>query len=259
MTFTIDLAGATALVTGGGQGVGRGISLALASAGAKVLVNDYVAPRAEAVAAEVQAAGGEAEALPFDVSKYEAVAEAIGGAGSVDILVNNAGNAGPEGYDIKPFLKTVPADWDRYFAVNLYGVMNCTHAVLPGMAERLAGRIITIVSEAGRSGEASLAAYCAAKAGAAGFMRSIAKDVGRYNITANNIALGTIDTFGIADSAAGNPDAEAALKQRLRPYLIRRLGQPDDVAGLVTYLASPLANWITGQTYPVNGGFTLNQ
>ncbi len=127
------------------------------------------------------------------------------------------------------------------------------------MAERNDGRIITIVSEAGRSGEASLAAYCAAKAGAAGFMRSIAKDVGRYQITANNIALGTIDTFGIAEHAAGDPVAAEQLAKRLRPYLIRRLGAPDDVAALATFLASPLAAWITGQTYPVNGGYTLNQ
>ena len=222
----------------------------MAEAGAKVFVNDYVAERAEAVAAEVRDAGGEAVALPFDVSKYEAVGEAVQQAGHIDILVNNAGNAGPE---------TVPADWDRYFAVNLYGVMNCTHAVLPSMAEQNDGRIITIVSEAGRSGEASLAAYCAAKAGAAGFMRSIAKDVGRYRITANNIALGTIDTFGIAERAIGDPVATEQLAKRLQPYLIRRLGEPDDVAALATFLASPLAAWITGQTYPVNGGYTLNQ
>jgi NAD(P)-dependent dehydrogenase (short-subunit alcohol dehydrogenase family) len=259
VSYEIDLSGRTALVTGGGQGVGRGISLAMARAGAKILVNDYVAERAEAVATEVRDIGGDAVALAFDVSQHAAVADAVRSAGHVDILVNNAGNAGPEGYNIGPFMKTVPADWDRYFAVNLYGVMNCTHAVLPSMAERNDGRIITIVSEAGRSGEASLAAYCAAKAGAAGFMRSIAKDVGRYQITANNIALGTIDTFGIAERAVGDPVATEQLAKRLRPYLIRRLGEPDDVAGLATFLASPLAAWITGQTYPVNGGYTLNQ
>jgi NAD(P)-dependent dehydrogenase (short-subunit alcohol dehydrogenase family) len=259
MTFEIDLGGRSALVTGAGQGVGRGISLAFAQAGAKVLVNDFVPQRAETVVAEIRAGGGEAESLPFDVSKYEAVAEAVQSAGHIDILVNNAGNAGPEGYSIAPFMKTVPADWDRYFAVNLYGVMNCTHAVLPGMAERRDGRIITIVSEAGRSGESSLAAYCAAKAGAAGFMRSIAKDVGRFQITANNVALGTIDTFGIAEASKASAEATEAFAQRLRPYLIRRLGQPEDVAGIVTFLASPLAAWITGQTYPVNGGYVLNQ
>jgi NAD(P)-dependent dehydrogenase (short-subunit alcohol dehydrogenase family) len=259
VTFEIDLGGRAALVTGAGQGVGRGISLAFARAGAKVFVNDYLFERAAAVVAEIHATGGTAEALPFDVSSYEAVSEAVQVAGPIDILVNNAGNAGPEGYTIAPFMKTVPADWDRYFAVNLYGVMNCTHAVLPGMAERRDGRIITIVSEAGRTGEASLAAYCAAKAGAAGFMRSIAKDVGRYLITANNVALGTIDTFGIEDASHASPEATEAFAQRIRPYLIRRLGQPDDVAGIVTFLASPLAAWITGQTYPVNGGYVLNQ
>jgi len=127
------------------------------------------------------------------------------------------------------------------------------------MAERNHGRVITIVSEAGRSGESTLAAYSAAKAGAAGFMRAIAKETGRYGITANNIALGTIDTFGIAEHAKTNEAAAERMKQQLKAYVIRRYGQPDDVAALVTFLASPLASWITGQTYPLNGGYAINQ
>ncbi|MFN0144438.1 MAG: SDR family NAD(P)-dependent oxidoreductase, partial [Mycobacterium sp.] len=167
------------MVTGGGQGVGRGTGLTLASAGASVVVNDYVAERAEQVAEEVRAAGGDARALPFDVTDYPAVLAAFAAAGPVDILVNNAGNAGQQNYAMSLFMNTEPADWDRYLGVNLYGVMYCTRAALPGMAERGNGRIITIVSEAGRSGEPQLAADSAAKAGAAGFMRSIAQEGGR--------------------------------------------------------------------------------
>lgn len=258
MTFTIDLGGSRALVTGGGQGVGRGICLTLGSAGATVLVNDFVADRAAAVADEVREAGGQAEAVPFDVTDFGAVVAAVDRAGPVDILVNNAGNAGVEGFNFAPFADSVPEDWDRYFGVNLFGVMHCARAVVPGMMERSDGRVITIISDAGRWGEPRMAAYSAAKAGAAGFMRSLARDVGRYGITANSIALGTIDTTGSMTQNA-DPAAAEHFQRMLRPYIIRRFGRPDDVAALVTFLASSHASWITGQTYPVNGGYTVNQ
>lgn len=260
MSFTIDLQGSRALVTGGGQGVGRATCLALASAGATVVVNDYVAERAEAVVEEVLAAGGEATALPFDVTDYDIVMEAVGRAGAVDILVNNAGNAGVAGFNFAPFHESTPADWERYFAVNLFGVMHCTRAALPSMIELGRGRVITIVSDAGRSGEPRMAAYSAAKAGAAGFTRSLARDVGRFGITVNNIALGSIDTTGaMSNSQDMAPDAYERMQKQLRSYIIRRMGRPDDVANMVTFLASPLTSWITGQTYPVNGGYTVNQ
>jgi NAD(P)-dependent dehydrogenase (short-subunit alcohol dehydrogenase family) len=255
VTFTIDLSGKRALVTGGGQGVGRGISLALSSAGAEVAVNDFVGERAEAVAAELRAAGGKADALPFDVSNFDAAIEAVERGGPFDILINNAGNAGPEGFNFEPFSETSPADWDRYFNVNLFGVMNCTRAALTGMIEKGDGRIVTIVSDAGRWGEPRMAAYSAAKAAAAGFTRSLARDVGRHGITVNNVALGSIDSSGQMNDHLDNPDTQ----KRLKSYIIRRFGRPDDIANLVTFLASPLSSWITGQTYPVNGGYTVNQ
>ncbi len=257
MTFGIDLTGSRALVTGGGQGVGRATCLALASAGATVVVNDYVGGRADAVADEVRAAGGEADAAPFDVSDYDAVTANIAGA-RVDILVNNAGNAGVQGFNFTPFQESSPEDWDRYFAVNLYGVMYCTRAALPAMIDRGGGRVITIVSDAARWGEPRMAAYSAAKAGAAGFTRSLARDVGRFGITVNNIALGSIDPRGHTNDER-TPEERERLDKQLRHYIIRRMGRPDDVAALVTFLASPLSSWITGQTYPVNGGYTVNQ
>jgi NAD(P)-dependent dehydrogenase (short-subunit alcohol dehydrogenase family) len=267
MTFTIDLAGRRALVTGGGQGIGRATARALADAGGSVVVNDVVAERADAVAAEVRDGGGEASSAAFDVTDRHAVRAAIEALGGVDILVNNAGNAGAEGFaPMVPFADTDPESWDRYLRVNLYGVMHCTHAALPAMIARGEGRIITIVSDAGRFGDAYLAPYAAAKAGAAGFCRSVAREVGRHGITVNCVSLGSIRTPATEHdevdqpsqpgqpSEAGEPD-EAT--RRLRRYIIRRYGEPADVAAMVAYLASPLASWITGQTYPVNGGYTL--
>jgi 3-oxoacyl-[acyl-carrier protein] reductase len=257
VTFNIDLSGSRALVTGGGQGVGRATCLALSAAGAAVLVNDYVAERAESVAGEVRELGGEADPTPFDVTDYDAVMANASDRG-IDILVNNAGNAGVQGFNFGPFAESTPADWERYFGVNLYGVMHCARAVVPGMIERQRGRVITIVSDAGRWGEPGMAAYSAAKAGAAGFTRSLARDLGRHGITVNNIALGTIDTFGLSERAM-TPDEAERDRKRMRPYIIRRPGRPEEVAALVTFLAGPQAAWITGQTYPVNGGYTVNQ
>ena len=254
MTLEIDLNDSRALVTGAGQGVGRAISVALAQAGATVLVNDVVADRAAEVVKEILDFGGAAEEAAFDVTDWSAVEAAFADSG-VDILVNNAGNAGTEGFtDMRPFAQTDPGEWGRYIAVNLYGVMNCTRGALPGMIERARGRIVTIVSDAGRYGDPYLAPYAAAKAGAAGFSRSIAREVGRYGITVNCVALGTVRT----PTTSGAGDDSGAASEQLKKYIIRRRGEPEDVAGLVAYLASPLASWITGQTYPVNGGYTLS-
>jgi NAD(P)-dependent dehydrogenase (short-subunit alcohol dehydrogenase family) len=259
MPFTIDLDGHRALVTGAGQGVGRAISQALARAGAEVVVNDFVAERAESVVKEICADGGSADPIAFDVTDYDAVQAAVSQLGGIDILINNAGNAGTEGFNFGPFAESEPADWDRYFGVNLFGVLHCTRAVLPTMIERQNGRVVTIVSDAGRWGEPYLGAYSAAKAGAAAFSRSLAREVGRDGITVNNVALGTIDSSDPETRLPMSEEQAARHQKQLRLYIIRRLGRPDDVAGLVTYLASPMSSWITGQTYPVNGGYTVNQ
>ena len=156
-------------------------------------------------------------------------------------------------------MESEPADWDRYFAVNMYGVMYCSRAALPHMIEQNHGRIVTIISDAARWGEARMAPYAAAKAAAGGFTRAIAREVGRNGITANCVSLATVDTIGLVTMADESPELAARLHKQLSHYIIRRLGQPDDVAGLVTFLAGPAASWITGQTYPVNGGYTVNQ
>ena len=258
MTLEIDLDSKSALVTGAGQGVGKAIASTLARAGATVLVNDVVEARAKDVVAEIRAWGGAAEQAVFDVTDWSQAQSAVDAAGGVDILVNNAGNAGVEGFAaLRPFAESDPNEWERYIRINLYGVMNCTRAVLPEMLNREHGRIVTIVSDAGRYGDAYLAPYAAAKAGAAGFCRSVAREVGRHGVTVNCIALGTVRTPSTTRPDEESPERQERLQQQLKKYIIRRLGDPDDPAGLVAFLVSPMASWITGQTYPVNGGYTL--
>jgi NAD(P)-dependent dehydrogenase (short-subunit alcohol dehydrogenase family) len=256
MAIDFELDGKRALVTGSGQGVGRAIALMLGAAGAEVAVNDFFPDRAEAVVEEIRAAGGAALAAPFDVTDYDLVHDAFTGVGGADILVNNAGNAGSEGWaGLAAFVDTGPADWDKYLGVNLYGVMNCVHAALPEMIARRWGRIVTIVSDAARKGEPQMASYCAAKAGAAGFCRGIAQEVGRYGITVNNISLGTMRT-PITEAMWSNPDLKDQQKAALANYTIRRPGEPEDPAWIIAALVSPRASWVTGQTIPVNGGYT---
>ncbi len=251
------MSGRRALVTGAGQSIGASIARHLAAAGCEVLVNDVLPDRAEAVVAEITADGGAAHMLPFDVTDHEAVSAALTAAEGVDILVNNAGNGGVDTFGtIAPFVGTTPPDWQDVIAVNLYGVMNCTHSVLPHMTAAGWGRIITISSDAGRTGGARYAAYSAAKAGAAGFSRAIAREVARFGITVNTVSLGTMRT-PMTESLWSDPNQEDLRRSVLTSYLVRRPGEPDDAAWAVLSLASPKAAWITGQTIAVNGGSSM--
>jgi 3-oxoacyl-[acyl-carrier protein] reductase len=233
--------------------------LAAAPNSGGVAVNDYYLERAQSVVDEITKAGGKAVAVQGDVTNLEDVRRFTGEAksklGNIGILVNNAGNAGvnPSPDYRKPYWETGPEVWNSAIGVNLYGVINCTSAVVPDMIDKKEGRIITIISDAGRWGDAGLEIYAGAKAGAAGFMRSNARSLGRYMITANCIAIGMTVTPAIARRL----NDEAALKRSLERYIIRRPGQPTDVANMALFLASNASSWITGQTYPVNGGFSL--
>lgn len=258
----LDLGGQIALVTGAGQGAGRAIALALARHNAGgVAVNDFVLERAAAVATEIEALGVPTLAVAGDVGDRTAVGTVVAGAcalGPVTLLVNNAGNAGPHTTMrlSSLFWETEPAEWDRFFRTNLLGVMNCCHAVLPTMVEQGRGRIVTIVSDAGRVGEARLAAYSAAKAGAAGFTRAIAREAGRFGITANAISLSTLEP-ALDEPALSEFLSREQAKAHLARYVIRRFGHPTDVAAMALFLCSDAAGWITGQTYPVNGGYSF--
>lgn len=240
-----DLAGRVALVTGAGRYIGAGVARALAAQGASVAVNDLHAERAAATVADIERDGGTAAAFVADISRAEDVASMVSDVerrlGSVDILVANAGIP-DAGFPPRLFRDMQPEEWHKFVDLNLYGTMHCCRSVLDGMCERRWGRVILISSEAWRTGSGfGISIYGAAKAGALGFMRHLAAEVGAYGVTANAVALGIMDNL---------PGVESLT----RHFPVARPGNPADVAAAVVYLASEESSWVTGQTLPVNGG-----
>jgi NAD(P)-dependent dehydrogenase (short-subunit alcohol dehydrogenase family) len=246
-----DLSGKVALVTGSGQSVGAGIARTLAAQGATVAVNDIVEERAAATASTITDAGGRSAAFAFDVTDLGAVDAGVvaieRALGPVDILVNNAGNAGAPGMIVSQFREMDPAMWDRFVAVNLYGVLNCSRAVIDGMCDRGWGRVITISSGAGVVGmRMGISIYAAAKSGGIGFMRHLAMEVARQGVTVNTLALGLM----------GVQELTELTRDTARQIPVGRLGSPEDVGAACAYLASEEAAWMTGQTLNLNGGAT---
>jgi NAD(P)-dependent dehydrogenase (short-subunit alcohol dehydrogenase family) len=243
-----DLTGRTALVTGSGQHVGAGIARALAAQGATVLVNDLHEDRAAQTIAQITGAGGTARAAIFDVTDYASVTAAVAEQGAIDILVNNAGNGGAIGMAMKQFKDMEPSDWDAPIDVNLYGVLNCTRAVINGMTERGWGRVITISSGAGITGlRIGVSPYAAGKGGAIAFMRHLAAENARAGVTANSIAIGLMQ-----------PPQAAALESMAAQVPVGRTGTPEDIGSFCVYLASDEASWMTGQTVHLDGGSTFS-
>ena len=243
-TVMFDLSGRTALVTGAGRNIGAGIARGLASQGARVIVNDYFADRAEVTASEIVEAGGSAVPTAFDVTDLDAVIAAVGEMGVVDILVNNAGLTGPTDMKAEQFRDMDPADWRAAVDVNLYGVMNCCHAVVEGMCERGWGRIITVSSAAGTHGvNIGVAPYSAGKGGGLAFTRSLALEVARFGVTANTLALGLFERKN-----------REITERFARAVPVGRTGRPEDVAAACVWLASNEAEWVTAQTIGINGG-----
>jgi NAD(P)-dependent dehydrogenase (short-subunit alcohol dehydrogenase family) len=246
--FRLD--GKIALVTGSGAGLGVGILRTMARQGARVVVNDMNPALAEDTAGKLVAEGLQASAVPFDVTDGEAVKDGIArigrDVGPIDILVNNAGNMGGRSYVPTPFAQTLPEFWHPFIAVNLMGVLYCTHAVISGMSARGWGRVITVSSTAGRVGKSiNVSVYGAAKAGAAHFMRHLSQEVAKDGVTANVISLGFMNTMS-------GPFAEKILPS----VPIGRFGTPEDLGAATVFLASEEASWITGQTLVVDGGYT---
>ena len=259
----LSLDGRVAFVSGAGQGVGRAAALRFAEHGcATVIVNDFFGDRAEAVCADVEALGARAIPAVFDVTDYEAAREAVTAAarqaGGLDIVVNNAGNAGPTAdmTRVPFFIETGPEEWESWLGPNLYGVLHVCRAALPIMVEQgRGGSVINVISDAGRVGEPRLAVYSGAKAGAAAFSRALAKEVGRNNIRVNAVSLSGIKTPGIAHLLS---DPEI-VKRIEKQYPLGRMGQPEEPANMILFLASDASVWITAQTYPVNGGYAISQ
>jgi len=247
------IGGRTALVTGSGAGVGRAIAMHMARAGAEMWINDLDRGRAEKVVAEIEAEGGKAHPVIADVCDPAQVKEMARTTGPVDILVNNAGSGirafADQTAHYKLFVETDPSEWEPVMRVNLTGVLHVTHTYLPDMIEQGWGRILTIVSDAGRKGEKRQVVYGAAKAAAMGFSRGLALEVGRHGVTVNCISLGTM-----VHGPAANMTEEQEHKLSA-VYPMGRLGRVDDPAPLAVMLCSDAGEWITGQVYPVDGGY----
>jgi len=241
------LEGRKALVTGAAKGIGAAISARLAAEGAEVWVGDIDSAGAEQVAADVNG-----HALALDVTELESARAAIEQIGTPDILVNNAGTD-----EFGFFTYTDPEQWQRVLAVNLGGVLNCTHAALPAMQGAGYGRIVSISSEAGRVGSKGSAVYSAAKGGIVAFMKAIARENARYGITANSIAPGPIETPLLMGAKEFGEIGEKVIETMKEATQMKRLGQPDEVAAAVAFLASDDATYVTGETLGVSGGLGM--
>jgi 2-hydroxycyclohexanecarboxyl-CoA dehydrogenase len=241
------------VVTGAASGIGRAIALRLAAEGASVAVLDRNAAAADAVAAEIVRSGGRADAMPVDITELAAVQQRLGAFEPIDALVNCAG------WDaMARFIDTTPAQWRKVVEINLFGTLNMLYAVLPGMAARKAGRIVTIASDAGRVGSSGEAVYSACKGGLIALGKTLAREHARDGITINTICPGPTDTPLLATLAADGGMGERTVPKLARAVPMQRLGQPDDYPGAVAFLLSDDAAFITGQTLSVSGGLTMH-
>jgi 2-hydroxycyclohexanecarboxyl-CoA dehydrogenase len=239
--------GRRALVTGGASGIGAAIARRLGAEGAAVVIGDLNQEGAEEVASEISG-----EATRLDVTDLDSARSVAREHGPFDVLVNNAGT---DRFGF--FTQVEPEDWRTVVEVNLHGVFNCTYAVLSAMQERGYGRIVSIASEAGRVGSKGSAAYSAAKAGVIGFTKVIARENGRYGITAHAIAPGPIETPLLMGAKALGEMGERIIETMKSGTQLRRLGTPDEVAAAAAFLAADEASYITGECLGVSGGMGL--
>lgn len=243
--MNISLTGRRAFVSGAAQGIGASVAAALASAGATVLAADI-----DGVAVSCHAAAIGARSIRLDVTDLASVQEAFRTNGPFDVLVNNAG------IDQHSFFTdTTQNEWRKLIAINLESVLICTHAALPGMQAARFGRIVNVASEAGRLGSRGGSVYAAAKAGVIGFTKSIARENGRYGITANVVAPGPIDTPLLQHAVTLG--GERAFSTMLNFTQLGRLGRAEEVAAAIVFLASNEASYITGETLGVSGGMGM--
>ena len=234
------------LVTGGGGAIGAAICRRFARDGARVLVADVNADAAERVAKEIKG-----RALAFDIADHAAAKAAIGGE-AIDVLVNNAG------WDrFQNFVDTKPDEWERLIDINLRGPLNMHHLVVPQMLSRGAGRIINISSDAARVGSSGEAVYSACKGGIISFSKTLAREVARKGVTVNVVCPGPTDTPILRGFLGEGEAGQKVYDALVRAIPMKRVGQPDDIPGIVAFLASDDAAFITGQVISVSGGLTM--
>jgi 2-hydroxycyclohexanecarboxyl-CoA dehydrogenase len=242
-----------ALVTGAAQGIGRAIATRLAEEGAKVAVGDIQEEVAARTAAELRAAGNEVRAVKLDVTSLDSAIAAVETVerelGPIDILVNNAG------WDkLEPFVESTPETWDKVIAINFRGVLNCCKAVIPKMQAHGGGKIVSISSDAGRVGSFGEAVYSGCKGAIIAFSKTLARELARNKINVNVVCPGPTETALLHGVMGEQPKVLEAMK---RGIPMRRLGNPQDVAGAVAFFASSDADYATGQVISVSGGLTM--
>ncbi len=245
--------GRVAVVTGAASGIGRATALGMAAEGASVVVADLNAQGAARVVEEIRREGGSASLVHVDVTVTQSVRDmashAAGTYGKIDILVSNAG------WDrTSPFLETDEELWDRLIAINYRGHLACAHAVVPYMIERAYGRVVTVASDAGRVGSTGEAVYSGAKGAVVAFTKALAREVAHQGINVNCVAPGLVDTPLLSSVSQGHEKLIAAI---VRAIPLGRVGTPEEIARAILFLASPDAEYITGQTLSVNGGLTM--
>lgn len=255
----MNLEGQVAIVTGGAQGMGRAISLRLAREGASVVVADIQQQGAQKVVDEIKSTGGHAYALVVDVRKQDQVQAMVDTAvrefGGLDILVNNAGVG-----KIIPFFETTEQDWDFMFNINCKGLLWASQAAARVMiAQGRGGKIINLASQAGRRGEALVLAYCASKACVISMTQSMALALAPHKINVNAVAPGIVDTpfWDEVDRQFAkllNMEVGEPKRTFTKTIPLGRIEQPEDVAGVVAFLASPDADYVTQQCWNVDGG-----
>ena len=261
----LKLSGKTVVVTGGGSNIGRSIALGLGREGARVAIAEIDEAQGARVADEIRDAGGHAMVVATDVSDWDSVramaAQVERDSGPIDALVNNVGWT----QEVSFLADDARPQWEREVQINLWGMINCTRAVLDGMVERQQGAIVSLGSDAGRMGEFRQPVYAACKGGVIALTKSLAREIGRFGIRANVVCPGT--TMPDSDEEAGpssmwngdfgrwnTPD----MRERIaKQYPLRRIGRPDDIADTVLFLCSERASFITGQTLSVSGGYTM--
>jgi 2-hydroxycyclohexanecarboxyl-CoA dehydrogenase len=246
-----------AIVTGGAQGIGKGIANTLGEQGFRVAVADLNLATAEQTAKEITAAGGVAIAVSIDVTDTASVVAAVTAIeaelGPIEVVVNNAGWD-----DFMPFVATTEEFWDKILDINFKGALRVIRAVVPGMIERGFGRIVNIGSDAGRVGSSLEAVYSGSKGGIIAFTKTLAREVATKGITANTVCPGPTDTPALRKFAEGSgDDAEKVIAGMTRAVPMRRLGTPADIGPAVAFFASDAAGFVTGQTLSVSGGLTM--